>query len=102
MQGKSDAPLLNELVGRRFLSRGNPVITDAVLLGRLNYRGVIRVQNHAALGFDETGIGSFGHFFDALSIIEQNAYVTDAANAGVETGRRLTGFQAGIAENTLF
>jgi hypothetical protein len=39
--------------------------------------------------------------FDPVGVVEQNAEIADASNAGLRADRRLASFEAGVAENAL-
>ncbi len=103
MQRKRDFPLHRQLVDRRALRRIQPVFGDA-LPPRLGlYLGIVRVEEHIELCLIQILlIRHRGRFADAVGVIQNDAQVADAPDAGLRADGRLAGLDARIAEGALF
>ena len=103
MQREGDFPIHGHFVHRRFFRRIEPVLADALFQGFALDFGVVRVKEHAELGFVQVlRVFHAGGFLDFVGVIQQHAQIADAADAGFRADGRFARFDARIAENTFF
>ena len=72
---------------------------DAVPFGLGNDGRIERIENQAALAFDELIVRQLRNFLQSLRVVQKNSQITDASHTGMEAGRRLSRFQAREAKD---
>ena len=79
-----------------------PVLGDAVGARLRDHLRIVRIEEDRQLRFVEIllVLGA-GRFLDAVRVIEHDAEIADAADAGFRAHRRLAGLDARIAEDAL-
>ena len=102
MQRKRDLPLHRHLVDRRTARGFEPVVGNAVRARLGDHGRIIRIEENAELGLVEVLlIGNARGLLDAVGVIEHDAEIADAADAGFRANGRLAGLDARIAEDAL-
>src|SRR4029079_9709701 len=103
MERKGDLPVDGHLVSRRAFSRLDPVVGDALGACLCLYCRIVRIEKNPELRlvqfllvFDRC------RALDTVSIVKQDAQITDTTNAGFRADGWLASLDAGIAEDAFF
>ena len=101
VQWHREAPLHDELVDGRLLSRLDHLRGDAVAPCIGDDLGIERVEQHAALRLDQLGVVLLYDLSDLVSVIEHDPEVADSPHARVHARRCLAALEPRVAEDAL-
>ena len=103
MQRQRHAPAHREVVDRRAPRGVDPVARDPVARAPPRWTvGVLGVQEHVALGGEQVAlVGHRRGRLHAVGVVEHEAEVADAPDAGLRADRRLADLDPRVAERAL-
>ncbi len=100
MERKGDLPVHRHFPDRRALCCFEPIFLHAVGASLLDHALVVRVEEDRELGLIEILlVGDARGFLDAVGVVEHHPEIADAADASFRAHGRLSGFDAGEAED---
>ena len=103
VQRERNAPVHRHFPHRRLLRGGHPGVRDAGRARVFLHRGIVGVEEYVQMGLVKVLlIGRRGGRFNAVGVVEHDADVADAADAGFRAHGRLAGLDARVAENAFF
>ena len=102
MQREGDLPLHRHLPHRRFLGGFQPGVRHAVGARLRDHLRIVGIEEDVELRLIEVLLVlDAGRLLDAVGVVEHDAEVADAPDAGLRAHRRLAGLDARIAEDAL-
>ena len=102
MQREGDLPLHRHLPDRRLLGGFQPGVRHAVGARLRDHLRIVRIEEDVELRLVEVLLVlDARRLLDAVGVVEHDAEIADAADAGLRAHRRLAGLDARIAEDAL-